>query len=119
MGTDIPTPTMDTTVTTWARGLPVLSPDMDTMATTDTMVIMDTMGTPWPTMDTVTTSARGPPVLSPDMDTMATTDTMDMSTMATMVTTWARGLPVLSPAMDTMGCITDTTDSIMGITDTH
>merc|ERR1712053_29315 len=93
MDTHMPT-TMDTTM---ARGLlmssplPLLSPRLMLMLstdTTDTLLPMPTMDMHMPTMDT--TMARGPLMLSPllmlPMDTMDMAITLDMLTMDTMDT---------------------------------
>merc|ERR1712027_185792 len=112
MDTHMPT----TMVTTMARGplmpspLPLLSPRLMLMLSTDTtdtllpmptmdmdMPTMDTMDTHMPTMDT--TMARGPLMLSPPL--MLPMDTMDMAITSAM------------PTMDIMDTHMPTVDTSM------
>merc|ERR1712002_662116 len=109
MDTHMPT-TMDTTM---ARGLlmpsplPLLSPRLMLMLstdTTDTLLPMPTMDTHMPTMDT--TMARGPLTLSPPL--MLPMDTMDMAITSAMPT-----MDIMDTHMPTVDTSTDKMDIII------
>merc|ERR1711972_1003885 len=119
MDTHMPT-TMGTTM---ARGLlmpsplPLLSPRLMLMLSTDTtdtllpmptmdmdMPTMDTMDTHMPTMDT--TMARGPLMLSPPL--MLPMDTMDMAITSAMPT-----MDIMDTHMPTVDTSTDKMDIII------